>query len=158
MAIQKKPATNILTACFALGIIFLLWQTFGTMESTSHTGRYHPTSLLLTKGQLQTRQIKPQTLPKRKVAHPYLREAHQSLPREAAPSPPSSNNEISESGISEPVMAPREEAPQATTPDQASQAALPRAEQGEVAVEERSLPVTCSQDMSQPCLLSQGNT
>ncbi len=39
MAIQKKPTTNILTACFALGIIFLLWQTFGTLESTSHAGR-----------------------------------------------------------------------------------------------------------------------
>ena len=72
MSIQKKSTTNLVSACLALSIIFLLWRTFGVAENAGNTGLYHPTSLLPTNGQLQTRYIKPQTLPKRKVAHPLL--------------------------------------------------------------------------------------
>ena len=152
MPIQKKPATNILTACLALSIIFLLWRTFGTSDHISHTSGYHPTSLLLTKGQLQIRQIKPQTLPKQKVAHPL--QARQQYTDSSTQVPPSNE---------QPLLFPSSDTQSAQTqseppPDQPPHAAPGIEQAGATQAESEApppLPVTCSQDMSRPCLLSQ---
>lgn len=161
MSIQKKPTTNILTACLALSIILLLWRTFGSdvvhHAGVGGSGLYHPTSLFLTNGHLQTRHIKPQTLPKRKLAHPFLQQQMQHrfssdgpagsagraaddqplvLPASTETQPATSSDHQPESIVSENAQGG---APPTAAPEAPTAMAL----------------VTCSQDMSLQCLPDQ---
>ena len=147
MTIHKKPTTNIFTACVALSLFFLLWRTFGFAEHTGHAGSYHPTSMFLAKTHLQTRQIKPQTLPKSKVAHPLLNGGLQSRKPAANPqdvqAQPESSPKVERDSTTMTTIA--EVQPQSVPGTQLGV-------QSGVESQEPMRVVTCSQDMSLPCL------
>ena len=165
MGFQKKPTSNILAACMVLIFFFLLWRTFGVAEYASHAGSYHPTSALLTNTHLQTRHIKPQTLPKPKVAHPlsnggfHLKArsnprattSHQLQSRD-----PSSNiQDVQPQAESSPKVEQDHTNMAARTADLSQSAPETQQEvQPAVVAQEPPKVVTCSQDMSLPCLPS----
>ena len=116
MTFPKRPTTNILTAFVLLSLFFLLWQTFGIAEQIDH-------SSFLTSAQLQSRHIKPQTLPESKTRNPLLRGA-QSLSKLKAKDVQSHSVSWNVRNVELPVVL----APVAPP-----------------------IVVTCSQDMSLPC-------
>ena len=163
MGIQKKPTTSILTACLVLALFFLLWRTFGVAEHAGHAGSYHTTSTFLTNSYLQTRHIKPQTLPNLKVGHPLLNGGPHLKVRSSAQAPtsdqlqsraPSTNIQDVQT---EPESSPKVErdSTSMTTSIADQPQAVPEAQQEVQPAVEAQEPlkvVTCSQDMSLPCL------
>ena len=164
MGLYRKSTTNILTACVALSLFILLWRTFGVAERAGHAGLYHSSSSFLAKTHLQSRHAKPQTLPYSKVAYPLpnraphvaIRSKVQALlpdPRVAPVAIPSTP-EVQAQAESSPIVEREIDVVTTVAADQPqARSDTPSEVQTGMVPRDATKMVSCSQDMSLPCLL-----